>query len=715
MMAKATVVSVALIWLLAGAPASAEEPTWLADVGVTGLIVNVRGNEAKFNEYRDLRDGAYGRGQFLYDTDAWFLKGEGKDFGFDTQSYRLDGGLWGIFRADAFYRELPHNITFGAKSMFSDVGNGHLVLPTSVNPNDFSTWASSFDYSTKRREAGGSFSLDRLKPYFFTLSGQSEQRKGIKPAGVSLEMDDLFALELPEPIRYQTDTIKADLGYAGKRLFLDLNVTYSHFRNSNAVLGFPNIFDQGTGAIITPGAAATPDALTLPPSNNYYKVGFKGSTALPWHSKLNVNAGWSRTTSNATLLSTNVLDAIAPAPSLLMSLSQRVFHGEVDTQNADVILTTNPVDFLDGKIFYKFYNRDNRSDRVTQTDDAGETLVNRLFSYQKNEVGGEVGFWLPQRLHLTTGYQHVITDRRHQDAAQHNAITADTIDDIASAELRWKGLDFATVRAGYEHLVRNSTLQRAPEPDGAPVFGARNFDIAPQIRDRLKVGVDLDPIDPLSIGLEFRHTEINYRDLTFGLKHDRREEVLASADLSLTKYAQLFASFDYQWVTRTQQQQDQSVSDAARWKLEERERYYDLTGGANIVFIPKKLLLRLQYSYARSEGRGDLTLSDDALNNPASALAGTGANNLNIDIPRRDNYSKQSVGAELIYSVTNYLSLAIGYAYERFKYSDTQLDGYLPIVPTTGADHNGAFLTGANARPSYNANSVFARLTYRFQ
>ena len=110
-----------------------------------------------------------------------------------------------------------------------------------------------------------------------------------------------------------------------------------------------------------------------------------------------------------------------------------------------------------------------------------------------------------------------------------------------------------------------------------------------------------------------------------------------------------------------------------------------------------------------------MTLSDDALNNRASALAGTGANNLNIGIPRRDDYTKHSVGAELTYSMTSYLSFAIGYAYERFKYSNTRLDGYLPIVPTTGADHNGAFLTGAYARQSYNANVVFAKVTYKFQ
>ena len=44
MMARTTLVSAVFIGLLAAATAAAEEPTWLTDLAVTGLIANVRGN-----------------------------------------------------------------------------------------------------------------------------------------------------------------------------------------------------------------------------------------------------------------------------------------------------------------------------------------------------------------------------------------------------------------------------------------------------------------------------------------------------------------------------------------------------------------------------------------------------------------------------------------------------------------------------------------------
>ncbi len=36
--------------------------------------------------------------------------------GYDTQSYRLDGGMWGKFKFDLFYDEIPHNLTFDART-----------------------------------------------------------------------------------------------------------------------------------------------------------------------------------------------------------------------------------------------------------------------------------------------------------------------------------------------------------------------------------------------------------------------------------------------------------------------------------------------------------------------------------------------------------------------------------------------------------------------
>jgi hypothetical protein len=307
--------------------------------------------------------------------------------------------------------------------MFTGVGSGNLGLipPPVVDPNNPATWPSSFDYLTERRQTGGSFSLDVIKPFFFTVSALTEQRKGNKPAGVSNNFDAL-AVELPEPIDYRTNILKADIGYAQKPLFLDVYFMYSDFDNKNNVLNFT---DPNT---------TTADALSLPPDNKYYKVGFKGALKLPFHSKLNVNAGWSDTTDHVSLLTSDGVGLGSTFPS-------NSFNGKILTQNIDVALTTNPLDFLDGKIFYKYYNRDNKSDVVTQTDQFANTYVNRLFDYQKNQYGGELGFRLPMKFYLGTGYTHILTNRPLDTLA-------DTNDDIYTVELRWKGLDIMTVRTG---------------------------------------------------------------------------------------------------------------------------------------------------------------------------------------------------------------------------------------------------------------------------
>jgi MtrB/PioB family decaheme-associated outer membrane protein len=663
----------------------AGEPELTGELSLTGLLTNEKGNKAKFNEYRDLQDGAYGKAGLLYNTDTYFLGAQAYDMGYDTQRYQLDGGVWDAFKATGFYRESPHNTTFGASSMFTGQGSGSLQLPPAVNPNDATTWPTSFDYSTKRREGGGKLSIDIAKPFFLDVSGSSEQRKGIRPAGF---FDAITPFEVPEPVNYRTNTIKADLGYARKPFFADLYFIYSDFDNKNSTLNFPN-----TTLGIT-------DPLTLPPDNSFYKGGFKGAVKLPLNSKFNVNAGWSRATSNADLLTADPIFGAGP-----LALNKSVFHGKVDTQNAEGVLTSNPIDFLDVKAFYKYFNRDNKSDTISQSDGVS-TFINQLFTFSRNTFGGELGFRIPMNFYLSGGYTRVLTERPLVELAN-------TRDDIVSADLRWKGLSFMTVRTGYERLMRNAHFNDGTAwPANIPqnVAGARSFDMASKNQDSIKLNIDLYPTDYLSFGLGYKHKEINYRGFQYGLKGDRRDEGYASADLTVSKYAQFFAYFDYEMTRRSQDQLDESVAPAfGGWNLRTKEEYYDFGAGVNFFILPKKLTLRVQYDYARSNGNADFTLSSGALGNTNLP---PGTNNSNADIGNWENYIKQSLMVKFIYNVTKNITASIGYAYEKFRYSDAQLDNYA-LIPTTGGVPD-AYLTGAYAKPNYSVNLYFATLSYRF-
>ena len=188
------------------------------------------------------------------------------------------------------------------------------------------------------------------------------------------------------------------------------------------------------------------DILTLPPDNKYYKGYFKGAVKLPLNSKFNVNAGYSSARSDANLLSSFVTNGtITP-----VTLSKPNFDGRIDTQNYSFVLTSNPLRFLGGKIFYSYYKRDNKNDVIFQNAE-----FNRPFDYRKNAAGMDLGFRLPANLYLGAGYKYIKTDRRLKGAEPtEELIPPDNKDNIFSTDLRWTGLDSMAIRAGYEKLDR---------------------------------------------------------------------------------------------------------------------------------------------------------------------------------------------------------------------------------------------------------------------
>jgi hypothetical protein len=68
---------------------------------------------------------------------------------------------------------------------------------------------------------------------------------------------------------------------------------------------------------------------------------------------------------------------------------------------------------------------------------------------------------------------------------------------------------------------------------------------------------------------------------------------------------------------------------------------------------------------------------------------------------------------KVLYNATKHLAITVGYAYEKFKYSDAQFEGYQYLV---GAFPNGtsAALSGAYSNPSYSTHLFFGGVTYKF-
>lgn len=674
-----------------------------ASVSLKGILANVDGNKAKFNEYSDIRtDNLYGRVKLDYNRPDWDLHFDARDMGYDTQSYTLWGEMWGKGKVNLWYRELPHNITFGAVTPFSGAGGNNLTF-TAPFPTDSSTWTDRFDYSTKRKELGSDISLDFLKPYFLTLTASTEQRKGIKPAGIPVATEDHdsgFALELPEPVNYRTNNLNLTAGYSQDPLFLSVGFLYNNFDNSNQTLNFQNP--------LSPGVT---DTLTLPPNNDYYKYSLKGGLNLPFNSRISITLGRAISESDFSLLNSAFVSSVGAMVPL--TLTSNTFHGKIVTTNADIVLTTNPVRYVNARIFAKYYDHDNQSDIIGTTADpstalgAAGTMFNTPFEYRKKSFGGDFTFRLPAHFFITTGYSYVNTDRKFNffDPALNGTVfgenrLADTIDHIYKIDLKWRATDFLSAKIGYEKLIRNALFQQ-DDPT------SRTFDLASKSRNTYKVSIDISPIEDLSIDLGYKYKNTDYKQLTFGLLSDWRNEITTSAEYIIGKLVKVYAYGDLEKIRLDENQG--SVNPTGPWRLRQKETDYDYGAGADIFLIPRKLTLKLQYDYSSSRGNADLTLTPAAL-----AAISPDANNSNIDIGNWDNSNRSTYLVKLIYAVTRKISVAAGYMYEKFTYSDAQLNGYTLVTDPTSTTGNGAVLTGAFSNQSYTANLFFASLSYKF-
>ncbi len=121
--------ALAMSLLLSGAQ-TARAAEIFADLGGRG--VTVTGSREKFNEYRDLRQGAFVDDFSLgLGGDAYFLDLSAQNGGLRDERYSVEGGRYGKFKASASYDRMPHNFSRG-RSILSGMGTDSQGLSSAV-------------------------------------------------------------------------------------------------------------------------------------------------------------------------------------------------------------------------------------------------------------------------------------------------------------------------------------------------------------------------------------------------------------------------------------------------------------------------------------------------------------------------------------------------------------------------------------------------------
>jgi MtrB/PioB family decaheme-associated outer membrane protein len=492
----------ALILLLAVTAGAQGEDRVETSGGVTLGVqqVAIDQDSAKFNRFRDIRDGFY-----LYNLNLEGVDTQtGRFFDFRGQNLirgdqEIDFGLgnFGIWRLDINRNEIPNRLSNKARTPFINQGDGVFTVPglvpiddlvedplapgtfikrgtpslvpttgqQAVNDDLVAEWLGTHlrhtDLGTQRKRTSAGLTVSPLDTFKFRITYSDERKEGSKitfgPIGD--RPPRTLNIQFTEPIDYATRELRAEAIYTGARFQANLAYLLSDFENTIDTLIWQNAFFSPTGPDFIATVAGTPRHVStfgrraLPPDNRYHNISGSFGIDLPMASRLTATAayGWMKQDEALLPYSFSNLGSDWADPGKLPRANA---DAEINTTLLNVDYTVNPVARLNLRAFYRYYDLDNKTgsalwEYVTQdTANTNGTVgyrnfrINLPYAYDKQNYGLDarytLAFW---RTTLGLGYEREEIDRDFREA--------DTDENIFRASLNTRPTGWILVRARY--------------------------------------------------------------------------------------------------------------------------------------------------------------------------------------------------------------------------------------------------------------------------
>jgi MtrB/PioB family decaheme-associated outer membrane protein len=474
--------------------------------------------------------------------------------------------------------------------------------------------------------------------------------------------------------------------------------------------------------------------LDLYPSNQAHTFALEGAAELPFKTRFmgTVSYGWRR--QNDPFLPATINSAVNGGVPL--RISSRNLDGDVRPLMVNATLVNNSLmDKLNLKAFYRYYDFNNQSKKITLTDgwilndqgtphDVGELLT--PLSYAKQNMGFEAGYNLTKWLTAKFGYGW---ERMHRNDG---ADVLNSNEHTIGPTLDIKPLNGLLFRASYKHSWRDApdyTNNRAAVIDSADI--SRKFYLAKRDRDRVSLFADYSPWDNLGLHAGFEFTGESYPDTTLGTQNDFNFSPSVGFVYVPTERLRFFGDYNfdiYSWRLDAMQRSNtiQNPDDPATcdancrlrlWNSRGRDKVHTFSLGSDVDVIKNLLGFRLQYTFSQ----GLSAVSASGATCPPLAPAAGGCTQAS-DYPNITN-TWHEVLARFEYQLHKNLALRFGYYFNKAREKDYGVDIMKPwmgdvIDPQASATaltllQRSMFL-GDQVKGPFTAHVGFVTLRFRF-
>ncbi|MBU0480627.1 MAG: MtrB/PioB family outer membrane beta-barrel protein [Proteobacteria bacterium] len=680
---------VALFLFVTPALATADESVAVKlDAGMR-LSSGINQNSAKFEEYRDMNNDAFGSMTVDVFKPSHDLGISAKNLDQDDQELALEANHFGKYKYTLYHNKLIHNLSYDSSTPFTNIGTNNLV---GVNGGVATGTWQHFDYSTLREKSGIDFGAYLGEGLFTSIKASREAKTGLKPLGTGYHSN---SLEIPEPVDYVTTDTSAKFGYKSKAMAASLTLQLSKFTNENLYLQWEDII----------GAAGTLGNTNVLAPDNYYRKIFADLAwyHLPADSTLGVHLSHAKLESSITAAETN-------QTALPTGLNTTDFDGDITYNSFSAALNSKPTDKIDTKVFLTHQKKSNDSTAISYTDNLITVGTgNHLQAYTKQNAGLEGGIRLPQRTKLDAGIEYLSVERygRHD--------LEKTTDNIFHLKAKNSAIDLMTIKASYQRMEREAdyhdTSANFLNNDGTVNVDAeiekylRRFDATDKSQDKVGFGLELYPVDSVDLGFDYTYVTNDYDQTTLGRKEDTAHKVYGDVLWRLPNKVTLSGFAGYETTeadSRIRQYANNSaLTDPAgtsnatnfNWTSVISSDFKTYGVATLLPVIADKMNLKVSWAYQKNDGDTDLTRED-----------GTAV----VDHAEIDDYTKIVFDVKSIYNIEKNMALTVGYMHEQYDYNDALFNDYTLVFGTDDT------LSGAYSYQDYKVDIAYIMLSATF-
>ncbi len=545
---------------------TAGSTTGSIDVGGRGTSTS--GDEARYERYRDLRNGANVNLLFSKETDSWTFDVKAQNIGYRDGRYVAKFNSRRI-KFTVLFDETPLNYSYDTSTPYNCTAGSCTLdatlraavqaktaigVPQTVaqlSPGSiFNSIANPFDLQSRRDTFTANARISATDNLDFLFGVNTYKRSGNMPQGAGFAFN--VATELPVVVDNRETEVSVGVEWASHQGMFHLGYEHSKFDQNIPSLTFDNPYRAtdysgaaGTGydpSGYSNGNGPAAGRLANPPSNSVNAFNWMGMIKLPGHTSANASFAMSSNRQDEALIPWTTDSVINSAKTLaafpsLAALPRPTADMSVNYATGTVNLSSRPNQYVSVTARYRYNSRTDFTPEFDATtyvrfDATPETTggVTEPININRNTLDVDAAFTPVPYTAFRVGYGF--------DKWQHTALATDGWrDNTARVSFDTVGNQYITLRAKYEHVERrsqgidvNDLLALGDQP------ALRFFDEASRNTNRGSVILELMPVSIVNINFSLTSGKDDYAGADssqmFGLLNNKNTTYAAGVEVS---------------------------------------------------------------------------------------------------------------------------------------------------------------------------------------